>query len=519
LADAYLPELLAHPAWEIAPHELWELSVEAYDSRKRWLDVMALHPRWQAIHTWFITLAKDSLHMPAEIMIDRMVGVSEENKGPFYQYFFSPDVLATHPYSYLLHLSALSTIRERLRQYRPEGQLTLKEFLEFIELNKQFKRTIRVTQQSNINQGVQLMTAHKAKGLEFPHVYIMNSVESVWGESARGKNRLISYPHNLALADAGNTSDDKLRLLYVALTRAKHNLSISYSSTNEKGKPTMLAGFLADKEGASLEVEVPATTPIGTQAAELAWTERLSEPSTKLQDVLQPLLEKYKLSPTHFSNFLDVSKGGPKQFMLERLLHFPTTPSANAAYGSAIHALMQQLHTHISAGEVMPPLEDILLWFETALKRERLLPEDFGKLLQKGHDHLRIFLGQRQDMFSPTQTAEAAFDHQGVVVGEARLTGKIDVIDKNSELKTVTVTDYKTARPHTTWKTSNPFQQVQLHQYQQQLLFYTLLIENSRDYRGFTVEQAQLEFVRPDNKGTIVEPLKASLEDEAISGL
>ena len=377
-ADAYLPELLAHPAWKITPHELWELSVKAYDSRKRWLDIMALHPRWQEIHTWLITLAKDSLHAPAEIMIDRMIGASEENKGPFYRYFFSPDTLDDQPYSYLLHLSALTTIRDRLCQYRPEGQLTIKEFLEFINLSQKFDRSIRVTQQSNQNQGVQLMTAHRAKGLEFQHVYVVNCVETVWGESARGKSRLISYPYNLPLADAGNTSDDKLRLLYVALTRAKRDLSISYSSTNEKGKPTMLVGFLADKEEKSLEIEVSTDIPTETKTAELVWTQQLTEPSTKLKDVLQPILERYKLSPSHLSDFLDVTRGGPKQFLLERLLHFPTTPSANAAYGSAVHAVMQQLHTQVSAGVAFPPLEDILLWFETALKRERLSSEDFS---------------------------------------------------------------------------------------------------------------------------------------------
>lgn len=518
-ADAYLPELLTHPAWEIAAHELWELSVEAYDSRKRWLDIMAIHPRWQDIHNWLITLAKDSLHAPAEIMIDRMIGASEENKGPFYRYFFSPDTLDDQPYSYLLHLSALTTIRDRLCQYRPEGQLTLKEFLEFIELNKRFGRSIRVTQQSNPHQGVQLMTAHKAKGLEFPRVYIFNCVETVWGESARGKNRLISYPYNLALAEAGNTSDDKLRLLYVALTRAKHDLAISYSSNNEKGKPTMLVGFLAEKESESVEIKAPTDLPTATKAAELVWTQQLTEPSTQLQDVLRPILERYKLSPSHLSDFLDVTRGGPKQFLLDRLLHFPITPSPNAAYGSAVHAVMQQLHTQVSAGVSFPPLEDILLWFETALRRERLSPEDFSSLLQKGHDHLRIFLDQRQNIFSPTQTAEVMFDHQGVVLGEAHLTGKIDVIDKNNSTKTVVVTDYKTARPHITWKTSDGFQQVQLHQYQQQLLFYTLLVENSRDYGNFTVEQAQLEFIRPDKKGNIVEPLKVSLNDGAISRL
>ena len=40
------------------------------------------------------------------------------------------------------------------------------------------------------------------------------------------------------------------------------------------------------------------------------------------QLLLLPQLANYKLSATHLNNFLDVTRGGPRAFLLDNLLHF-----------------------------------------------------------------------------------------------------------------------------------------------------------------------------------------------------
>ena len=71
--------------------------------------------------------------------------------------------------------------------------------------------------------------------------------------------------------------------------------------------------------------------------------------TTELKDVLAPTLETYKLSVTHLNNFLDVSRGGPQNFLLNNLLRFPSAKSPAASYGTAIHASLQQLHNLLRA--------------------------------------------------------------------------------------------------------------------------------------------------------------------------
>jgi len=64
---------------------------------------------------------------------------------------------------------------------------------------------------------IQLMTVHSAKGLEFDAVFITGIEEGL-------------FPHENSLADAGGVEEER-RLMYVAITRARQRLYLSFSQT------------------------------------------------------------------------------------------------------------------------------------------------------------------------------------------------------------------------------------------------------------------------------------------------
>jgi len=94
----------------------------------------------------------------------------------------------------------LDQITENAKEYE-----TFNEFLEHVTV---FKRKLR--ERKIDKDGVSLLTAHKAKGLEFENVFIVSANEDI-------------FPH-----EKSNDISEERRLFYVALTRAKENLFISY---------------------------------------------------------------------------------------------------------------------------------------------------------------------------------------------------------------------------------------------------------------------------------------------------
>lgn len=503
-ANALMPELLAHPAWNIPAAELWQLSCNAYENRQRWMDIMATTPRFLEIHSWLIELSALAPHTALEPMLDRMMGRGDTSTSPFFEYYFAAEELESHPSTYLDCLAALRTIRGQLREYHAKQGMTLNSFVDFVALHRRLGTNLRVARDTleTDQSAITIMTTHKSKGLEFESVYIFNAVDSVWGEKARSASRTISYPENLPLAPPGESADERLRLFYVAMTRAKSKLVISYSDRDDRDKATLIASFLA--EHTLPEEQIPAThIDIRLETAELAWYEPLAEPSTELSTILAPTMKKYKLSATHLNAFLDVTRGGPRAFLLDNLLHFPSAKSPSAAYGSAIHRTLQQAHVHLSAAKERKPIEDILHDFELNLQRERLSPLDYTTYLQKGSEQLQAYLEARYDSMTPSQKAELNFAGQEVMLGDAHLTGMIDVADIDPKTKAIIVTDYKTGKPAMSWKASDEYEKIKLHRYRQQLLFYKLLVEHSRDYGHYSVEKGCLSFVEPTKSGEI----------------
>ncbi len=528
IAESLLPQLLSYEFWGIKTEELWQLSLSAYRQHKFWLELMLERDgKLKRIAEFLVVSSHETQHEPLEVMLDKLIGstepqvpneAEEEGEGiqtgpseeiftsPLRDYYFNEKRLEANPSEYLTMLSNLAVIRLRLHEYRPDQPLTLADFVAFIDLHdKTHMAIVDSSDHTEDGQAIQLMTAHKSKGLEFDAVFILSCQEDIWGTKARNRSSSIRFPHNLPIEPAGQTDDDCLRLFFVAMTRARARLFMTSYQTDNAGKESLLASFLSGDAFAPITHSIGDITAELLQTLEPTWHLRhINSPHTLKQTLLRPQLDRYQLSVTHLNNFLDVTSGGPQAFLLQNLLRFPQAMGTGAVFGSAVHAVLQRAHVHLSSSGEKRPVEDILHDFELQLQNARLSERDFAYLLEKGSDVIPTYLSERYHSFAPEQLAEYSFTNQGVIVGDARLTGAIDLLDIDKDSGRVVVTDYKTGKPAANWRGNTEYEKIKLHKYRQQLMMYKLLVEGSRDFGGkHRVESGVIEFVESDGDGTV----------------
>ncbi len=116
-------------------------------------------------------------------------------------------------------LENISELKTTMTQYEEANgdEASLSGFLEEISLYTDLDKL------DNDDNAVSMMTMHSAKGLEFPTVFIVGAEEGI-------------FPGNRSM-DTQEDMEEERRLAYVAITRAKEKLFITYA------KQRMLFGF------------------------------------------------------------------------------------------------------------------------------------------------------------------------------------------------------------------------------------------------------------------------------------
>ena len=525
-ANNLWPQILSYDFWQLPTEHIWQLSWQANDSRSEWSKLLLTDSLTMPIALFFAQLANLSSVESLETMLDYLVGVNqlpakakEQAFGsPFYDYNFGKTARETSVASFWTLLSNLTVLRQHLRDHKNQesSQLSLADMVIFAQAHQ--AADIKVLNTSPYHEAadaVQVMTAYKAKGMEFEYVFVLASVDEVWGSRASSQSARIPLPLNLNFVRyEGASNDERLRLLFVAITRAKLGLYLTSYESNFAGRPSTRLQYLNEVEDEdkvlSTMLPMPKQQVIRNstdtpEVSELAayWQARHTNPQTitSLRELLRPRLDRYQLSPTHLNSFTDVIYGGPEHFFLNTILRFPKAPSIDGQYGDAFHETLQWIHLTQKSDNKLPSLAEVTNTFEHKLIARRLSERDTKLLLERGKQNLRAYYAQKKSSFEVTDLHEFSFKNQGVIVGDAHLNGKIDKLSLDKKTRGITIVDYKTGKSHDRWAKTDP----KLHKYQQQLYFYKLLVEGSYEFTDYHVDQAYLEFVEPSPTGQIID--------------
>ena len=215
-----------------------------------------------------------------------------------------------------------------------------------IALMKRSEISLPLVQATGNDKGVNLMTAH---GLEFEWIFLMGCNSKLWEEKRAGGGK-FTLPDNLTI----NLDDDKeericddivhhhltakeaiveelRRLFYVALTRAKRHLQVSYAGLTNEGKPYENSQFVAElrETGDCIEERTEISEEDMFVFQGLPFGKKLSpEISQVEQDFIKPILDKFVMNVTALNNNIDC----PPNFYFNYLIRIPAEKSGPAVF-------------------------------------------------------------------------------------------------------------------------------------------------------------------------------------------
>jgi ATP-dependent DNA helicase UvrD/PcrA len=449
--DIACARVLAAPAWHLDPADLVRLAERArkkrgtslYDTLQSPQSELPFNPSPTALSELlqFVSTQRKTMRRrtAAEILSDLTAWLD------------IPQLAGLRDRKYVAQLAQF------LKDWEPKSETRgLAEFLEYLDYFEQANGTVCLDDDAPAD-AVQLMTVHGAKGLEFPHVFLLRVNQGAF--PARERSPLFEFPVKLMKEElpAGQFHiQEERRLFYVALTRAERKLTIT-TLTEKKGKvPTFIEDILMDPAvkrkdvlqiapkmhpreedasasgndaaGASL-FPAPATRPrIFSKIA--AWAETF-HPSSP---------EPLKLSSSQVDNY----RKCPQQYLFGYLWSLKEGPRATLSFGSVMHTTIKRFVEQLRRG-VKLPFEEVARIFETEWTSAGF-EDDYqeGEYKKDGVEQLRVFHTAMIEAPLEIRDQEKSFElplENNVIVA-----GRIDQINSLGR-NDVEIVDYKTGKP------------------------------------------------------------------------
>ena len=508
------PEVLSLDFWQIPAVEVWKMSWAAKDNRDFWIEAI-LKSEVEQIRNLgeiLVTLAEFSHEKTFEELFDYILGsreIREGLKSPIRDFISQKS--DEEFYDTILNLTIL---RDKLREFSNEENNKLDILLNYVELCEEFEIQILSTNPHNTSENaVQVMTPFVAKGLEFEYTFLISLNQDSWNSARKGSGgENITMPANLKFTNIEDEGEDtRKRLMFVAMTRAKTQLYLTNHNSDLTGKTKKTLSFLDEREEDGVlkskilpekwqEISRIQIESLEADEIETNWHEFYTIKNEEMRELLKPRVKNYKLSPTDLNSYTSLQYKGPQSFFENKILCFPGAYGPALTLGNIVHEGFNYIQDEINSGNT-PNINNIKKYAIERFSKYPLSEKDKEEILERFNQIFENFFENNLGEFKPGNIAEKNFSGVGVTIGNAVLTGKIDLIRIDRENKKITVVDYKTGSiPFNTKTNKFDTNSTKIHEYTQQLYFYKILIENAPEFLGYMVEKGVLEFIEPDKR-------------------
>jgi len=275
---------------------------------------------------------------------------------------------------------------------------------------------------------VSVLTVHRAKGLQFPVVFIPDVCAARFPSTKRNTPQKTYIPDEVFDARGYCSGDEgERRLFYVALTRCQKFLFVTtaregvYSSRRANPSP-----YLRDiSHPEVLEEDCPDPTPR---------TRGAPRPPADLE-----------VFPTSYSD-LRYYLVCPYDYLLRKLMGFGPPIGQEFGYGKQVHNLLSSIHERWR--EAPPAEAELNDLIEDGFMLRYTRAEPFERMKRRATELITTYVAYYGHLFPLILESEKPFEF---VLGEALISGSIDLLQKidpvTGDLTPVDVIDFKTGEP------------------------------------------------------------------------
>jgi DNA helicase II / ATP-dependent DNA helicase PcrA len=450
--DVACSRVLAMPAWQLQPEDLLRLTERAKKERKPVFDILQ-SPQAQL-----------PFAPPAGItdeLVKFLLSQRKSLKRRTAREILSEltDWLEIPQRANQRDRRTFARLSEFMKEWEPKSERRdLPEFLEYLDYYQQAGESICLEDDA-FGDAVQLMSVHGAKGLEFPHVFLLRVNSRSFPPTKRSP--LFEFPTALMkedLPDGDFHVQEERRLFYVAITRAEDRLTITTITERKNKVPLFIEDMLMDPAMKRRDIlqlgpkispaqQLPAAameeTATGLFPSAITPAKIFSRVGAWSESFRATIPEPLTLSPSS----IQIYRVCPAQYLFQKLWSLDGAPKATLTFGRVMHSTIKRLVAEFRKGHRLP-FDDVQRLFEIEWS-ERGFEDDYQQeeYRKDGLEQLRALHTALLEATPEIMEQEKAFELP--LENNVIITGRFDQINSldGNRGKDIEIIDYKTGRP------------------------------------------------------------------------
>ena len=448
--DIACARVLSAPAWRFAPEDLVRLAERSAKKRGRSLHDLLQAPQGVLPFDPSPSTTEDLLEFLDNQRKTLKRRTAREIIAGLVEWLEVPQRAGPHGRKYVNQLFQF------IKDWEPKSETRgLPEFLEYLDYFEQAGGILSLEDDAP-GDAVQLTTVHGAKGLEFPHVFLLRVNSNAF--PARERSPLFEFPVRLMKEELPKGDfhiQEERRLFYVALTRAEDRLTITTVTEKRNKVPVFIEDLVMEpavkrrdllqlapkvkkQEHAGGSDNKPASAELFPSGEELP--KIFSRMATWAEQYRPPTAEPLKLSSSAIENY----RKCPQQYAFGYLWSLKEGPRATLSFGSVMHTTIRRFVEQLRKG-VRLPFEEVQRIYETEWSSAGY-EDDYQEAEYKkdGLEQLRTFYASM--LAAPPNILHQENGFELPLENDVILTGRMDQVNALGRNE-VEIVDYKTGKP------------------------------------------------------------------------